>query len=535
MQIARLPDYETDRLHALADYRLLDTLPEALFDGITAIAAQVAGVPISLISLVDRDRQWFKSNYGLPGVSETPRDVAFCSHAILQSQPFIVPDALNDSRFADNPLVSAEPKIRFYAGIPLINRRGHGVGTLCVIDRVPRELSSSQIENLCRLADVVLALFEGRTDRHQLAERQRALLVSEERLRTLIDASPALISYIDRNERYLLVNQTYERWFGKTRESIVGTRMEDLIGPEAYGRAKAPFQRALKGEAVTFENFALGLDGRHVQAHFVPDRGKDGVRGVFVLSSDITSRVEEELRRQNEMLRAMSAKLRTDIEAEQKRIAYALHDQMGQDLTVLRVHVSRILRRWHEDEDLAAIAQQMADILDNTGTSIRRVIADLRPLALDDFGVGIAAKMLAREIEAASGICIDFTTEGDFKDLPETHQIGLYRILQECLTNVVKHADATEVVVRLTKSVDEVQLTIADNGRGLAKSSQGAFGHYGLLGMRERAEQLSGRVAISSAPGQGTTVTSTIPLPAKISNDDQGKSDANVHWLTSFN
>ena len=138
MQIARLPDYETDRVQALADYRLLDTLPDALFDGITAIAAQVAGVPISLISLVDRDRQWFKSNYGLPGVNETPRDVAFCSHAILQSQPFIVPDALNDSRFADNPLVSADPKIRFYAGIPLINRRGHGVGTLCVIDRVPR-------------------------------------------------------------------------------------------------------------------------------------------------------------------------------------------------------------------------------------------------------------------------------------------------------------------------------------------------------------------------------------------------------------
>ncbi len=534
MQTARRPHNETARLHSLAEYRLLDTPPETVFDGITAVAAQLAGAPISLISLVDQDRQWFKSSHGLPGVGQTPRDVAFCAHAILQAEPFIIVDALNDSRFTDNPLVSREPWIRFYAGMPLINRRGHGVGTLCVIDRVPRELSSGQIESLRRLADVVLALFEARTDRDRLAAGQRALVQSEQRLRTLIDASPALISYIDRSERYLLVNQTYEHWFGKPREQVIGLTMRELLGDEAYQRAKEPFERALRGETVTFENHAIGKEKRHVQTSFVPDIGAAGVQGVFVLASDISSRVADELRRQNETLRSMSAKLRADIEAEQKRIAYALHDQMGQDLTVLRVHVSRILRRWSDDDALTGIVRQMGDILDNTGTSIRRIIADLRPLALDDFGVGVAAKILAHEIEEASGVCIDFTTEGEFENLPESYQTSLYRMLQECLTNVVKHAQATEVAVRLIKSADEVRLTVADDGCGFAESSQAAPGHYGLLSIQERAEQLGGHVAISSAPGHGTMVTIVVPVPVSSSSRDRANVEYKVHRVSPF-
>lgn len=534
MQIARLPDCESARLQSLKDYRLLDTLPEAVFDGITAVAAQVVGVPISLISLVDQDRQWFKSSYGLPGVTETPRDVAFCAHAILQSQPFIVPDALNDSRFADNPLVSAEPKIRFYAGVPLINRRGYGVGTLCVIDRVPRELSASQIDNLRRLADVVVALFEARNDRDRLATGQQSLIESERRLRTLIDASPALISYVDPCGRYLMINQTYERWFGKPREHLIGLTIKDLLDAEAYERTKEPFARALRGETVTFENHPIGKENRYVQTTFVPDVGAAGVRGVFTLASDISSRVEDELRRQNETLRATGAKFREDIENERKRITFALHDQLGQDLTVLRLHVNRIVRRWGDDKTLSHIARQMGEILDTTGSSIRRIISDLRPLTLDDFGVGVAAKVLSRDIEEASGVCIDFTTEGDFENLPENYQTGLYRMLQECLTNVVKHANATEVKVRLIRSADEIRLTVADDGSGFAEMPQRAPGHFGLLGMEERAVQLGGAVDVRSAPGEGTLVTIVVPVPGSPPANDQVKSTHAVQRISMF-
>lgn len=530
MQAALAPTNETARLNALTAYRLLDTTAEPIFDEVTALAAAITQAPISLISLVDKHRQWFKSSHGLPDVRETPRDVAFCAHAILQSEPFIVVDALNDVRFADNPLVSQEPKIRFYAGIPLISRQGYGLGTLCVIDRVPRDLSAGQLEHMHRLADLVLALFEARADRDRLKAGQDALEQSEQRLRTLTDASPALISYVDRTQRYLFVNQAYERWFGKPRASIIGLKVEELIGPEAYARAKGPFERALRGETVTFENYALGTHKRHAQASLVPDYGPEGVRGVFVLSSDITSRVDEELRRQNESLRAMSAVLREDIEADRKRIAYALHDQMGQDLTALRVHASRILRRYSEDETLLDIARQMQRILEDAGTAVRRIIADLRPLALDDLGIGVAAKALAREVEHASGVSIDLTVEGEFTGLPEACRTNLYRMLQECLTNIVKHAQATEAVVRLINYSDRVELRVEDNGCGFAKEARGKRGHYGLLGIQERADALGGAVAIQSAPGLGTAVTISIPVaepPLNIKTDGERPSQVN--------
>jgi GAF domain-containing protein len=181
------PGNEKQRLETLRGYEILDTEPEAAFDDLTLLASFVCQTPVALISLIDADRQWFKSKVGV-SISETSRDIAFCASAILQPDIFIVPDASQDQRFAKNPLVAAEPKIRFYAGATLMTD-GQALGTLCVVDRVPRELSSEQLEVLRALSRQVLAQLELRRNlkrlEQSLAARDRAEAEKERALREL--------------------------------------------------------------------------------------------------------------------------------------------------------------------------------------------------------------------------------------------------------------------------------------------------------------------------------------------------------------
>jgi GAF domain-containing protein len=166
-QLIQGPDQ--DRVAALQKYAILDTEPEEAFDDLTLLASFVCKTPIALISLVDEDRQWFKSKVGLDA-TQTPRDIAFCSTAIQQVDVMVVPDTLKDERFRNNPLVVGEPKIRFYAGAPLINEEGYALGTLCVVDRTPREFGVDQKEALQALGRLVLAQLEFRRNLHLLKE-----------------------------------------------------------------------------------------------------------------------------------------------------------------------------------------------------------------------------------------------------------------------------------------------------------------------------------------------------------------------------
>jgi GAF domain-containing protein len=163
---------EKQRLKVLWQYDLLDTVPEEVFDDLTELAARICEAPIAMITLVDEKRQWFKSKVGV-SVNETSRDISFCSRAIEQSELFIVPDASCDSRFAENPLVISDPKIRFYAGAPLITPDGYALGTLCVIDKVPRELGPEQKQALRVLARVVMTQLELRRHAGALTRAQR--------------------------------------------------------------------------------------------------------------------------------------------------------------------------------------------------------------------------------------------------------------------------------------------------------------------------------------------------------------------------
>jgi len=173
MKLAPIPKNESKRIKVLWQYDILDTVPEEVFDDLTELAARICEAPIALITLVDEDRQWFKSKVGVT-INETSRDISFCGHAIEQSDLFIVPDATLDKRFAKNPLVTSEPKIRFYAGAPLITPDGYALGTLCVIDKVPRELRPDQKQALRVLARHVMTQLELRRHSRELVRAHEA-------------------------------------------------------------------------------------------------------------------------------------------------------------------------------------------------------------------------------------------------------------------------------------------------------------------------------------------------------------------------
>jgi diguanylate cyclase (GGDEF)-like protein len=218
MEIAPLPVDEVQRLEVLHSLHILDTEPDPAFDAVARLAGRQTGCPIGLVSLIDRERQWFKATVGL-AVRETPRDIAFCSHAILQGDAFVVEDATRDARFADNPLVTGAPDIRFYAGVPL-EVGGRKLGTLCVIDRVARHLGMEDREVLHELSLVTAGLLEARLREQRLLERllsgspaPAGPTESAHRLRaTVFDAVSARLAILDAQGGILETNAAWRRF-----------------------------------------------------------------------------------------------------------------------------------------------------------------------------------------------------------------------------------------------------------------------------------------------------------------------------------
>jgi PAS domain S-box-containing protein len=299
MQKPEIPVNESDRLVALDRYQILDTLPEQEYDDLTQLAADICGTPIALISLVDRDRQWFKSRVGLEA-TETPRDISFCGHAVAANEILNIPDATQDPRFADNPLVVNDPNIRFYAGIPLKTPDNFTLGTLCVIDRQPRDLTALQIQQLEALSRLVISQLELR-----LSNQSLRLLAS------VVETSNDAI--ITRNLNGIITswNPAAERVFGYSQAEIVGQSICMLYPPERLAEEQLFIDRLKRSERVEdFETIRLCKDGnqKDVSITISPLMDFSGnIVGISGVIRDISDRkqVEMALRESEEFNRSI--------------------------------------------------------------------------------------------------------------------------------------------------------------------------------------------------------------------------------------
>ena len=298
---------EEARLRELYCYKILDTPPDPVFDDLTRLAAQVCDTPIAVISFMDRDRQWFKSQVGLT-VHEYPRQNTFCAQAIRADDLFIVPNPTKDDRFAGSYAVIGDERARFYAGAPLRVPNGNVLGTLSVLDRRPRTLSSRQRESLRALARQVVAQLELRRsiaelerEAEELARAQSALRESEQRFQDFMDNSPALAFIKDDYGRYLYVNRQVAEQFQRPTSDWLGrTDLEILPAEAARNIQENDLSVFNDGKTRVVEEFAPTADGRakHWLSHKFVLHDGDGAKQLGGLAIDITGRKQAEQERE---------------------------------------------------------------------------------------------------------------------------------------------------------------------------------------------------------------------------------------------
>ena len=292
---APLPENETARLEALQRYAILDTFPEQEFDDLSRLAALICGTPIALVSLVDADRQWFKSKVGIDD-SETPREVAFCGHAILQRDVMVVPDALADARFQENPLVTDRPNVRFYAGAPLITQEGHALGTLCVLDHVPREITSGQKQALKALSRLVVAQIELRRSvfDQSLAIRERRR--TQEELDQLFTLSLDMLCIAGFDGYFKRINPAWEGTLGIPKEDLLSRPYIDFVHPDDREATLNEARKMDQGElTISFENRYRSADGTYLWLLWNATPNKS-LKLIFAVARDITQRKHTERR-----------------------------------------------------------------------------------------------------------------------------------------------------------------------------------------------------------------------------------------------
>jgi PAS domain S-box-containing protein len=635
---------------------LHDILPEPPLDDLVHLARYICQAQTALIALMERDRQWVSST---TDVTEAHRaHLLDLSAQRIRGELIVVPDLRADQQWATNPLVAGEPHIRFYCGVPLTTPDGRRLGTLSIVDQVPRQLSKDQLDAIRALGRQVLdRLVLNHRDRELAVaveaqyQAEQILLASEGRLQAILENSPLVVYIKDRNGRYMLVNREFDQRLGFSNGHAIGKTDAELFSPGMAALFQAKDQEVLQTKVpVQFVEKVRYLGGQHtglvVKFPLLgPQKDVDAIGGIimditehaaaeealrvseerFQLVAEVTNDVlwdwdlktdkywwspnarslfgydpsldpsskawserlhpddrQQVLREMDEAIRSgkreyvgecrvsladgayrffvnkgqivydaqgepvrmvgamvdvtstkmayqslttayervqdMGRDLQMAEENERRRLSRELHDEFGQILSALKLHIARatdeVFRQGIENSSMlgthVANAGRAADQL---FASLREMIHGLRPAVLEELGLVAALEERSGELRESGIQCLVSADRDDFGSLLGVELEGaLYRIGQELLTNVLRHAKATVATMTIGSANGNVTLTVRDNGRGFPTGFTLPKDRFGLLGVRERVALLGGRLDVQSESGRGTTVTVEFPI-----------------------
>ena len=570
MQPAALREDERASLDALMALEVLDTAPESEFDALVRAASLVCGAPISLISLIDADRQWFKANVGLPGVTETARHVAFCAHAVRRNELFEIPDASLDARFADNPLVEGKVGIRFYAGAPISLATGERVGTLCVIDRLPRQLNVQQREVLLLLAAAAAKALESRRAVRRLedagvAERRMNALIELERtqLRTLLETIPDLVWLKDAAGAYLTCNPAFERLFGAHVGDIIGKTDFDFMAPAlAAELRRKDLRAAVADQPVVNEEWGTFANDGHralLETTKTTMRDRHGcLVGILGIARDITEQrryrdgLEEIVAERTAALRQAHAAAEAAHRLNQERLQEESEAKMqSRKLEALGTMAAGIAHDFNNilasivanaeltEDHLAddSIAKNHVARIIRASYRARDLVSRMLAFARQDSGQPVVVDVLAQIHEALALLRVSLlpSVELSFRSSLEADSLSIMAeptqfmqiVMNLCINAAYAMDNRGAVRITIDRANDGVCLTVSDTGCGMSPAvQQRMFDPFfttkgpaegtglGLSVVYGIVTSLGGTIRVRSGDGEpGTQIQIFIPTP----------------------
>jgi len=508
---APLPPSEAQRLAALRSYDILDTAADPDIDRTTRLAARLSGCPIALVSLVDTERQWFKSRQGI-AVTETPRALAFCAHAILEpSRLLLVPDAREDPRFRDNALVTGAPHIRFYAGTPLVNPDGHALGTLCVIDRQAHTFDADSVEVLIELGRAVMT----RLELHRTTRSLRTVLQSaEQRLARVMEASPTAVALIGADGRIERVNSHTERVFGYGSGALHGRSVEDLVpvrfrsrhaGHRDQFRSRAGSRSMGAGPAL----WGLRHDGTEFPLEIALNPIElDGVSMVLAGIVDITAR--RQLEQERDQQRRDLARSNADLE----EFAYVA----SHDLKAPLRGIAHLVGWITEDLEAGASPETLEHLALLRGRVTRLQMLQDGLLAYSRVGRVHSAIEPVDTAEVVRDVIVLLAPRPGFvigcegpMPVLRTRRSPFHIVMENLIGNALKHHDRAEgrIVVSARQLDDLTEFRVSDDGPGIAsRFHERVFVIFQTLASRDDIEASGIGLAIvkKKVEGHGGTI-----------------------------